>query len=210
MPSKIPVIIETGHKRVFASAFDWPGWSRVGRDEAGALAALRTYGPRYERVAKAAGAPFGPGGDFEVIEQLSNSSADFGVPDKIADVERGPVPTPDLDRLVALLRASWKVFDEVVAHAPAELRKGPRGGGRDRDRIVEHVLGAEAMYAARLDAKLKQPDAHDPVAVGEFRDALADALSRATAETKWPPRYAARRIIWHVLDHAWEIEDRRE
>jgi hypothetical protein len=25
---------------------------------------------------------------------------------------------------------------------------------------------------------------------------------------RWPPRYAARRIAWHVLDHAWEIEDR--
>jgi hypothetical protein len=26
----------------------------------------------------------------------------------------------------------------------------------------------------------------------------------------WPPRYAARRIAWHALDHAWEIEDRSE
>jgi len=25
---------------------------------------------------------------------------------------------------------------------------------------------------------------------------------------RWPPRYAARRIAWHALDHAWEIEDR--
>ena len=24
----------------------------------------------------------------------------------------------------------------------------------------------------------------------------------------WPHRYAARRIAWHVLDHAWEMEDR--
>lgn len=27
-------------------------------------------------------------------------------------------------------------------------------------------------------------------------------------EKGWPPRYAARRIAWHVLDHAWQIEDR--
>jgi len=24
----------------------------------------------------------------------------------------------------------------------------------------------------------------------------------------WPPRYAAARIAWHALDHAWEIEDK--
>jgi len=27
-------------------------------------------------------------------------------------------------------------------------------------------------------------------------------------DRSWPPRYAARRIAWHALDHAWEIEDR--
>jgi hypothetical protein len=25
-----------------------------------------------------------------------------------------------------------------------------------------------------------------------------------------PPRYAIRRIAWHVLDHAWEIEDKSD
>jgi hypothetical protein len=29
-------------------------------------------------------------------------------------------------------------------------------------------------------------------------------------EKGWPQPYAARRIAWHVLDHAWEIEDRTD
>ena len=29
-------------------------------------------------------------------------------------------------------------------------------------------------------------------------------------ERGWPQRYAARRIAWHALDHAWEIEDRSD
>jgi hypothetical protein len=202
------VIIETGKKRLFASAVKWPGWSRVGKDEASALDALRRYRPRYERVAKSAGVPFSPDGDFEVVERLGGSGADFGVPDSVAEIEREELSRADLERFLALLRASWRAFDEIAAKAPAELRKGPRGGGRDRDKIVEHVLGAEVLYASRLGAKLQQPDMRDAAAIGEFRNALADALSRADASTKWPPRYAARRIIWHVLDHAWEIEDR--
>jgi hypothetical protein len=28
------------------------------------------------------------------------------------------------------------------------------------------------------------------------------------AATGWPARYGARRIAWHALDHAWEIQDR--
>jgi hypothetical protein len=25
---------------------------------------------------------------------------------------------------------------------------------------------------------------------------------------RWLPRYFVRRVAWHALDHAWEIEDR--
>jgi hypothetical protein len=49
--------------------------------------------------------------------------------------------------------------------------------------------------------------------VREWRKAITDAI-RASAggtqfgEKRWPPRYVARRMAWHLLDHAWEIEDR--
>jgi len=46
-----------------------------------------------------------------------------------------------------------------------------------------------------------------------MRNAIVDCLRNARAgepvkDKGWLPRYAARRIAWHALDHAWEIEDR--
>lgn len=105
--------------------------------------------------------------------------------------------------------ASWIIFDRVVAGAPAELRKGPRGGGRDRDAMVDHVLAAEAAYAGKLGIRLRQPARGDSAAVSALRNAILETLGASrTREKGWPPRYAARRMAWHVLDHAWEIDDR--
>ena len=119
-------------------------------------------------------------------------------------------------RLASLVEACWTVLDRVVAGAPAELRKGPRGGGRDRDKIVDHVLGAEEAYARKIGLRLRQPALDDAKAVAAHRAALAEAVRTAAHgqrdknEPGWPPRYAARRIGWHTMDHAWEIEDRSE
>ena len=95
------------------------------------------------------------------------------------------------------------------------MRKGPRGGGRDRDELVEHLLVAEAAYARRIGIKVARPERRDTGATVPWRDQIEAALRRArssepTSTTAWPPRYAARRIAWHTLDHAWEIEDRRD
>ncbi|HEX3630858.1 MAG TPA: hypothetical protein VHW91_10335 [Candidatus Dormibacteraeota bacterium] len=118
-------------------------------------------------------------------------------------------------RIGALVEAAWAQFDQVVKGAPAALRKGPRGGGRDRDKIVDHVLGAESAYARKLGLRLTVPDRHDAARIKLFRKALVDALEKpsggkAPVGKGWRQRYAARRIAWHVLDHAWEIEDRSE
>jgi hypothetical protein len=101
----------------------------------------------------------------------------------------------------------------VVAKAPAELRKGPRGGGRDRDKIADHIIDAESAYTPKLGLKLRTPKRDDAAGVAASRKAILDAiLSSAggpqTGEKRWPPRYVARRTAWHLLDHAWEIEDR--
>jgi len=98
-----------------------------------------------------------------------------------------------------------------VGARPA-LRKGPRGGGRDRDQMIDHVLGAEASYARKLGVQQRQPARDDAPAIA-VRDAIIAALwapadGASLVPTGWPPRYAARRIAWHVLDHAWEMEDR--
>lgn len=207
------VYIESGTRRVFACAFDWPGWCRSGKDEADALAALAATSPRYALVASEAGFDF-QADTFDVVERFEGSgTTNFGVPDRHAASDAQPLTTEESERLAVLLEATWKIFDDVVASAPQALRKGPRGGGRDRDPVVQHVLNAEAGYTRRLGLKLQQPDLADRAAITRQREAIVGALRGVASQSeqagkRWPLRYAARRIGWHVLDHAWEIEDR--
>ena len=200
MPGKTRVYIETGGKRTFASAADWPGWSRSGKEEQSALDNLAAYASRYARVAKLAGIELPRDvTDFNVIERLNGgASTDFGVPGMPAKNEEKPLTKAEADRMLALMDACWEYLEGVVARAPAELRKGPRGGGRDRDAIRDHVLGAEVEYGKRIGLRLKEPD----------RTALRKAFENPNRDEKWPVAYAVRRTAWHALDHAWEIEDR--
>jgi hypothetical protein len=210
------VYLEVGKRRVFASAADWPGWTRAGKNEQSALEALAAAAPRYAKAAKAARIPFSANVTFIVVERLpGDATTEFGAPGAIAKAESKRLTKKEAGRLSALVAASWTVLDRVVENAPASLRKGPRGGGRDRDHIVEHVLGAEIAYARKLGLRLHQPAAGDAAAVREHRNAivagLRDRPSRGTkgvTERDWPARYVARRLAWHALDHAWEIEDR--
>ncbi len=208
------VYVEVGKRRVFASAADWPGWARSGKDEKAALEALAEAVPRYLPVAKAARMAFAPDAGFDVVERLpGNAATDFGVPSAIAKAEQKRLTKKAAGRLSALVSASWTVFDRVVDNAPPSLRKGPRGGGRDRDAIVDHVLGAETAYARKLGLRLTQPAAGDAAAVREHRNAIVAGLragTRGTAVGGWPARYVARRMAWHTVDHAWEIEDRTD
>lgn len=199
MSSQLGVYLEVGAKRVFASAADWPGWSRSGKDEASALENLAKYGPRYARVAKLAHLEIPKAPSFQVIERVTgNATTDFGAPGVPARAEAKRMDARDLERMASLVDAAWRYLDQVVAAAPQELRKGPRGGGRDRDKMYEHVLGAELEYAKGIGIRLKQPD----------RKALREGFFHPVPGAKWPVPYAMRRIAWHSLDHAWEIEDR--
>jgi hypothetical protein len=211
------IYLEVGQKRVFACALEWPGWCRSGKGEEQALDAVASYAERYAVVVREAGISF-PGvrrDSFSVVERIPGSAGytDFGAPGAIATRDREPLTSAEAGRLAALVKASWIVFDQVAAAAPAELRKGPRGGGRDRDRVVDHVLGAEAAYARKLGIKHRQPARDDAQAISALREAIVAALRASSDDSGsalagWPPRYAARRIAWHVLDHAWEMEDR--
>jgi hypothetical protein len=205
MPTK--VYLETGTRRVFACALDWPGWCRSGKNEEAALEALAAYAPRYAVVAKRAGVSFPAraGEALTVVERLPGSATtDFGAPDAVATDDHRRITAAGRERLAVFVEASWVVLDRVVAGAPASLRKGPRGGGRDRDAVVEHVDGSEAGYSRKLGVRLRNPTRD------ELRPAILAALRDGyeVGEKGWPPRYAARRIAWHALDHAWEIEDR--
>jgi hypothetical protein len=208
MPTR--VYIEIGKRRAFASAADWPGWARSGKDEKSALEALAAAAPRYAAVPKAARISFAQGGAFAVVERLpGDATTEFGAPSQIAEAERKRLTRKEAGRLSALVAACWTVLDRVVENAPPTLRKGPRGGGRDRDAIVDHVLGAEAGYARMIGLRLKQPPATDAVAVREHRNAIVAGIRGGTkVGNRWPARYAARRIAWHATEHAWEIEDR--
>ncbi|HEX3509400.1 MAG TPA: hypothetical protein VHW94_13530 [Candidatus Dormibacteraeota bacterium] len=206
------VYLEIGKRRVFASAAEWPGWTRSGKDEQSALEALAAAAPRYAQAAKAARIAFAPGAGFVVVERLpGDATTEFGAPGAIAKGEMKRLTKKEAWRLSALVAASWTLLDRVVENAPPALRKGPRGGGRDRDAIVEHVVGAETMYARKIGLRLQQPAAGDAAALRDFRNEIVAGLRAGTkgvTERGWPARYAARRMAWHVLDHAWEIEDR--
>jgi hypothetical protein len=213
---RLNVVLETGDKRVFASAADWPGWSRSGKTDEAAIEALLTYAPRYAPVAELAGFDLPESIEVDVVERNDGGGGtDFGVPSRVTDADARKVSKADAERLAAIVDAAWTTFERVTAGAPEELRKGPRGGGRDRDKMVGHVVAADAAYAREIGLKLKEPDASDRKAVKALRDEVLAVLRQPSdgsplAGRRWTARYAAHRIAWHALDHAWEMEDRSE
>ena len=215
---RIEIGEEIGAKKTFAWAIEWPGWCRSGKTADLAREALLAYAPRYETVVKAAKLEM-PSVDDDLLDLIESveggGGTDFGVPSVITDRDRTLVTPAGAKRLAALVEASWTVFDRVAAGAPASLRKGPRGGGRDRDKMVGHVIEADHAYAREIGIRLPEPHVGEHAAIKAERAAVLDVLGRPSdgsglADRKWTQRYAARRIAWHALDHAWEMEDRAE
>jgi hypothetical protein len=206
------VLVETTPRKVFVSALDWPGLARGARDEAAAVDTLLAYLERYAPVARSAGVLL-PGVDLrvEVVDRVEGDSGTaYGVPSRVAAVDREPVDADEAERLAALVEAAWELFDRVAAGAPEALRKGPRGGGRDTSKIIEHVTGADEGYAAALGIPPAERRPPDRLRTTELALLRRPSDGSPIAGRKWPPRYAARRIAWHALDHAWEIEDRSD
>lgn len=201
--------LEKGPRRVFAGSTEWPGWSRGAKDDEAALAALTAYSFRYGEVAALAAVDFEASWfrEWRVVETVIGSGAtDFGVPERVVSADRRALSGATAAKWASLLEASWHYFEEIAAAAPASLRKGPRGGGRDRDAVRAHVEEAEESYGVnmgisrKLDSDARRAAMLGMVAAGGSGDPIQGK--------RWPLRYAVRRIIWHVLDHAWEIEDR--
>jgi hypothetical protein len=210
------IYLELGGKKVIAWSLDWPGWCRIRAGEDAAIQALVDTEPRYRLIAQRAGLDFSPG-DLVVVERLSgDANTAWGVPSVLAPVEMDNRPLDALaaERNVALLRSSWDLLEEVVASSPAELRKGPRGGGRDRDEIRRHVIESERAYARKLGVRHPPFQMNNPAAIKNMRDEITAVLRKPTnagplVPGGWNASYAARRMAWHVVDHLWEIEDRR-
>jgi hypothetical protein len=219
------VWVEVGKKRTFAGALDWPGWCRGGKDEGSALQTLLEYGSRYGQAIETARLSFKPPEDasaFTIVERLQgNSGTDFGAPNVAPSSDAAPVGEADLQRFQRLLEALWRSFDAAVRQAEGrELRKGPRGGGRDLERIVRHVLEADLAYLTQLGGRFEgEKKQADPQETFEpLRQAILTALSEAArgelprvgprGGQRWTPRFYIRYSAWHLLDHTWEIADR--
>ena len=219
MTEPILVTIEHTPKKTFATAADWPGWSRSGRTEALALEALAAYAPRYAPIAEFEHRRFAAHpsvDDLEIVERHAGSAGtEFGVPSRPTEHDARPTDADEAARLAGLVEAAWVLFDRTAADAPEELRKGPRGGGRNTSKIVGHVMESDRAYANEIGVKVPAFARDDRAAVRAMREAMLEVLRAARDGTplagrRWPARYAAHRIAWHALDHAWEIEDRSE
>ena len=208
------VALEAGDKRTFATALEWPGWSRSGKGEAAALEALAAYGTRYEPVARRAGEAFDATAIRLTVEdrETGGSGTDFGVPSRIGNADRRPTTAAEGQRLARLVEAAWAELAAVAAVSPEALRKGPRGGGRDKTKMLAHVTEADWYYAKEIGVRVPNPR-DDDAAIDAMRAAMLEVLRLPSdggplAGRTWTVRYAARRIAWHALDHAWEMEDR--
>ena len=219
MTKPIAVTIERSPKKTFASAADWPGWCRSGKTEELALEALAAYAARYAAIADAEHRRFAaqPSVDaFEIVERNEGSAGTaYGVPSRPTRQDARPTDSEEAARLAGLVEAAWVSFDRVAAAAPEELRKGPRGGGRNTSRVVSHVMDADRAYANEMGIKVPEFAPDDRAAIDAMRAAILDVLRAARdgqpiAGRRWPARYAAHRVAWHALDHAWEIEDRSQ
>lgn len=196
------VYLEEGKSTVFAASLDWPGWCRRARTADLALEMLDAYAERYAAIVTILFQP----GPFEVVGTVrGNGTTDYGAPDARGPWDDVPLPSPELDRQIAVLQDCWNYFDVVVTNAPPALRRGPRGGGRDRDQVVDHVREAERAYCSRAGHRVAPRTPWD-----EQRDVVLTTLRSRVSSAAWPVSYAIRRIAWHVVDHAWEIEDKSD
>jgi hypothetical protein len=219
MADELRVILEIGPKgkQVVAVAPDWPGLERGAKTGEAAIARLQAYLPRYAPVAKQAGmgAEFAAITTVDVVEQYPGTgSTDFwGISFAFSNIDRQDLSSAELERDLSLLQACWAFFDAVRARVSAELQKGPRGGGRDRDRIVRHMLGTElSMFAAKVGVHSPEGAPLTAEGLSAYRDAYCTAIRAFHAAGKpartWPLRYLVRHTAYHALDHAWEMEDK--
>jgi hypothetical protein len=196
------VYLEQGKNSVFAVSLDWPGWCRRAKTPDLALQALEDYRARYAKIVSVS---FDPGTLSVIGTTPGNVTTDFGAPDARGPWDDVSLTPKELSRQLSILQDCWNYFDDVVDHAPAVLRRGPRGGGRDRDAIADHVREAERHYCSRVGFRVAPRTPWD-----EQRDVVLTTMRSVTQHAKWTTAYAIRRCAWHIVDHAWEIEDKSD
>lgn len=217
----VRTVIERGpkNKKVVAFSLDWPGWNRGARTPEISLETLEAYRARYRPIAELAGlaADFDAAGPIEVVEdRVGPGSVDFwAISFSPSSTEHDPMPEADLERRLTLLRACWTFFDGVAARVSPEMRKGPRGGGRDRDRIIRHTIRVESKdFAKQVGIRIEDEAALSPDGLREHRERFQAAMRDYNAGRyekrmrSWNLPFLIRHSAFHTLDHAWEMEDK--
>jgi hypothetical protein len=216
----VRAVLERGPKgkKAVAFAVDWPGWSRGAKTAELALELLESYRDRYRPVAVAAGMAdeFDAAGVLDVAEdRVGTASTDFwGISFSPSGLEHEPMDDSDIERKIRLLRGCWGFFDAVAARVSAEMRRGPRGGGRDRDRIIRHTIRNESEdFAKRLGLRIPEGGALTAKGLHEYREMYVAAMRAYNAGggkrmRSWNLPFLIRHSAYHVMDHAWEMEDK--
>jgi hypothetical protein len=220
-PMPVRTVTEHGtkDKRSVAFSLDWPGWSRGAKTADQALETLEAYRERYRPIAVLArmGKEFDAAGPLEVVEdRVGTGSTDFwGISFSPSSTEQGPMSEAELDRKLKLLQAAWAFFDDVAAHVSPEMAKGPRGGGRDRNRIVRHTIRTESEdFAKQVGIRIPEEAALSPEGLQQHRQTYLAAMRAYNAGKidrkmrSWTLPFLIRHSAFHTLDHAWEMQDK--
>jgi hypothetical protein len=218
MANQLRVTLEIGPKgkKVAAVAPDWPGLERGAKTAEAAIERLQAYLPHYAQVTKLAGmeVEFAALTTLEVVERYAGTgSTDFwGISFAFSSIDRQDISSAELERELTLMQACWAFIDDVRVRVSAEMQKGPRGGGRDRDHIVRHTMRVEQEWAEKVGVLTPEGAMLIDESLQAYRDAYCDAIRAFHAQGKpartWPLRYLIRHTAFHTLDHAWEMEDK--
>jgi hypothetical protein len=205
-------------KKAVAFAVDWPGWSRGAKTPKAALELLESYRERYRPVAVTARMAHGfdTAGPLDVVEdRVGTGSTDFwGISFAPSELEHEPMDDTELVRKIEQLRACWGFFDSVAARVSAEMRKGPRGGGRNRDEIIRHTIRTESEdFAKRVGLRVPENGALTPKGLRDYRETYVATMRAYNAGggkrmRSWNLPFFIRHSAFHTMDHAWEMEDK--
>ncbi|MCY7419638.1 MAG: hypothetical protein LH650_14330 [Chloroflexi bacterium] len=218
MSDTLTVILEIGkQRRIVVGAMDWPGLDRWGTSEDAAIEKLWAYRARYAAVAERASMTdqLSRASTVDVIERVpGSSSTDFwGIAHVPSVIEAEALPPAALQRRLDLLRACWETFDDVADRVSAELRPAGRTAGRSREQIIRHVYGSEpGQFSRKVEVRTPLETVLTLDGLALHREAYLDALRAYNADGRpartWPIQFLIRRTAQHVMDHAWELEDR--
>lgn len=219
MPVRTVIEHGTKDKRSVAFSLDWPGWSRGAKTADLALATLEAYRERYRPVATLAGMAreFDAAGPLEIVEdRVGTGSTDFwGISFSPSSTEHGPMGEAELERKITILEACWTFFDGVAARVSPEMRQGPRGGGRDRNRIIRHTIRTESEdFAKQVGLRIPEEAALTPEGLQQHRQTYVAAMRAYNAGKverrmrSWTLPFLIRHSAFHTLDHAWEMQDK--